>query len=63
VESRLLTTWRKSSYSGTSGGNCVESRSASGAVEVRDTKDRAAGALTFNTAAWRAFTAGLKSGC
>jgi hypothetical protein len=63
VESGTITRWRKSSFSGTSGDNCVESRSASGAVEVRDTKDRAGGALIFDTAAWHAFTAGLKSGC
>jgi|HubBroStandDraft_3_1064219.scaffolds.fasta_scaffold59703_2 hypothetical protein len=61
METGRLAAWRKSTYSGTSGGNCVESRSASGAVEVRDTKDRAAGSLTFSATAWQAFTAGLKS--
>ncbi|HWG02571.1 MAG TPA: DUF397 domain-containing protein [Trebonia sp.] len=61
MEPRIVTLWRKSTYSGTSGDNCVESRSAGGAVEVRDTKDRAAGSVAFSPAAWRTFTNGLKT--
>ena len=34
--------WRKSSYSGADGGECVEVASTSGTVMVRDTKDRKA---------------------
>jgi hypothetical protein len=45
--------WRKSSYSGGSG-ECVEVASASD-IHVRDTKDRASGALTFGASQWRAF--------
>jgi hypothetical protein len=51
--------WRKSSYSGGNGGDCVEVASAEG-VLVRDTTHRAGGTLTFTAEAWGAFTAGLK---
>ena len=37
--------WRKSSYSGGQGGNCVEVASAPGHVAVRDTKNQGAGAV------------------
>ena len=53
--------WRKSSYSGTNGGNCVEvARNLPGIVAVRDSKDPAGPALAFTPADWEAFTAGLK---
>jgi hypothetical protein len=52
--------WRKSSYSGGNGGECVEV-AASGRVLVRDTKDRAGAVLTFTPEAWRAFAAGIKN--
>jgi hypothetical protein len=32
-------TWRKSSYSGSTGGECVELASASGVIAVRDSKN------------------------
>jgi hypothetical protein len=46
------TRWR--SYSATQGG-CVDVASAPADVHVRDTKDRASGALTFGPAQWQAF--------
>nr|WP_132875113.1 DUF397 domain-containing protein [Tamaricihabitans halophyticus] len=46
-------TWRKSSYSAGSNG-CVEVARTEGAVQVRDTKNRAGGQLTISGAAWRA---------
>jgi hypothetical protein len=52
--------WRKSSYSGGSGGNCVEVASAATTVIVRDTKDRDGGTLAFAPDAWEAFTTSLK---
>jgi len=52
--------WRKSSYSGTSGGDCVEVGGAARAVVVRDTKDRDGRALAFSADAWASFTASLK---
>ena len=51
--------WRKSSYSGSNGGECVEV-AAAGAVLVRDTADRSGPVLTFTGAAWRAFTAAIR---
>jgi hypothetical protein len=54
-------TWRKSSYSGTNGGNCVEVGDAAGAVAVRDTQDRAGAVLTLSADTWRAFAATIKA--
>jgi Domain of unknown function (DUF397) len=51
--------WRKSSYSGSNGGECVEVASA-GAVLVRDTIDRGGPVVTFTVDAWRAFLAAAK---
>jgi Domain of unknown function (DUF397) len=50
--------WRKSSYSGANGGDCVEI-AADGVILVRDTTDRDGGLLAFSTAAWQEFTASL----
>jgi hypothetical protein len=50
-----VTGWRKSSYSGTNGGNCVEVAGGAGDVAVRDSKDRDGGRLAVTAAAWRAF--------
>ena len=55
-----MTTWRKSSYSGGNGGDCVEVGGTGRAVVVRDTKDRAGAALTFGPDAWRRFAATIK---
>jgi hypothetical protein len=52
--------WRKSSYSGSNGGNCVEVGTAAPAVLVRDTTNRDGGTLSVSAGAWRAFTDGLK---
>ena len=53
--------WRKSSYSGTNGGNCVEvARNLPGVVAVRDCKNPGGPALVFTPADWEAFTTGLK---
>jgi Domain of unknown function (DUF397) len=51
--------WRKSTYSGDNGGECVEVAAAR-AVLVRDTTDRTGPVLTFTAEAWRAFTATIK---
>ena len=48
--------WRKSSRSGSSGGNCVEvADNLPGRVLVRDTKNRDGGTLNFTPQAWQAF--------
>ncbi|WP_037910980.1 DUF397 domain-containing protein [Actinacidiphila yeochonensis] len=48
-------TWRKSSHSGNEGGACVEVAATSGAVYVRDSKDRLGGQLAFSATEWTAF--------
>ena len=57
---RLNPRWRKSSYSGNGGADCVETGNVVGAVLVRDTKDQDGAVLTFTAAAWRTFAAELK---
>jgi hypothetical protein len=54
--------WRKSTYSGDNGGNCVEVAALADGIAVRDSKDRTGPVLTFSPKQWDAFTAGLKSG-
>ena len=51
--------WRKSSYSGANGGQCVEVASAD-AIMVRDTTDRDGGTLAFTADAWLRFTSKLR---
>lgn len=54
--------WRKSSYSGNGGANCVEAGNAPGLVLVRDTTDRDGGTLAFTADAWRNLLAGVRAG-
>jgi Domain of unknown function (DUF397) len=55
--------WRKSSYSGNGGGNCVEvARYLPRTVAVRDSKDRHGPVLTIESARWRDFIADVKGG-
>lgn len=52
--------WRKSSYSGGQGGNCIEVADHAGRVLVRDTKQDGTGpVLQFGAASWRRFTDSL----
>ena len=51
--------WRKSSFSGANGGDCVEVASAEG-VAVRDTTDRDGITLEFTADAWQEFTRRLR---
>ncbi|MDX3769618.1 MULTISPECIES: DUF397 domain-containing protein [unclassified Streptomyces] len=54
-------TWHKSSYSGASGGDCLEVADGHpGVVPVRDSKVPDGPALVFRTAAWSSFVADLK---
>jgi hypothetical protein len=53
--------WRKASYSGNGGADCVETASIPGAVLIRDTKNRQRGpVLRVSPKAWQAFTATLR---
>jgi len=54
--------WRKSSYSDGNGGDCVETASANGVIQVRDTADRDGTTLSVPAAAWQLFTNALKPG-
>ncbi|MDH6113406.1 transcriptional regulator with XRE-family HTH domain [Kitasatospora sp. MAP12-15] len=58
--------WLTSSYSQGDGGECVEVAlnlaAPDGVVPVRDSKDRQGPQLTFNAAAWSAFTAAVAAG-
>lgn len=53
--------WRKSSYSGNSGGNCAEAANVPGAVLIRDSKDPRGPMLAFGRVAWDAFAAAVKT--
>jgi len=64
-------TWRKSSRSGPTGGNCVEMAALpgsaldgapGGAVAVRDSQQPGGPALILTAATWQAFTGGLAAG-
>jgi hypothetical protein len=51
--------WRKSTYSDSNGGSCVETASGNGVILVRDTTNRDGGTLGFTAAAWQEFTDSL----
>jgi hypothetical protein len=54
--------WRKSSFSSSNGGNCVEvARNIAGVVAVRDSKDPDGSALIFTADEWRSFLEGQAS--
>lgn len=54
--------WRKSSYSGGSGGNCVEvATNLPGLVAVRDSKHPGAPALILTPTQWHALTTTLRA--
>jgi hypothetical protein len=55
--------WRKSSYSGNGGADCVEVASnLPGVVAVRDSKDRGGPQLAVCDQAWSRFTRAIKHG-
>ncbi|MER7849807.1 DUF397 domain-containing protein, partial [Kitasatospora sp. NPDC096077] len=48
--------WRKSTFSGGGGGNCVEvADNFAGVMPVRDSKDPSGPALIFSATAWQSF--------
>ncbi|WP_084219868.1 DUF397 domain-containing protein [Spirillospora albida] len=53
-------TWRKSSHSGGTGGECVEVASSPRCVGVRDSKDPEGGHLALSREAFRVLVADLK---
>ncbi len=55
-----ITGWRKSSFSGSQGGNCVEVAGHEGMILVRDTKDHGH-VHRFTAASWSAFIAAVRN--
>jgi hypothetical protein len=54
-------TWRKTTYSGNGGANCVQVGDTADAVLIRDTKDNGQGpVLRVSPGAWETFTASLR---
>ncbi|GAA3853961.1 DUF397 domain-containing protein [Streptomyces sedi] len=54
-------TWRRSSYSGPNGGECLEvADGVSGMVPVRDSKDVDGPTVAFPAGSWAAFLARVK---
>ncbi len=60
MEDKVDTRWRKSSYSGNGGSDCVEVRDRSGRVLVRDTKNRTGPVLEITPGAWHRFAGQVK---
>lgn len=56
-----MSNWHKSSYS-PNGSDCVEVRESPDAVDVRDTRHRDAGHLSFPGVEWSAFLADVRAG-
>ncbi|MBB5828265.1 DUF397 domain-containing protein [Micromonospora carbonacea] len=53
--------WRKSTRSGSNGGECVEvADNLAGIVAVRDSKDPHGPALTFPATAWATFVGAIR---
>ena len=61
MEGHRAVTWRTSSYSGNSGGQCVEVGNAAHLIAVRDSKDPDGARLAFGREAWEAFAAKAKA--
>jgi hypothetical protein len=53
--------WRKSTYSGSNGGDCIEAADHDGRVLVRDSTDRQGPVIRFSSAAWRDLVAEVKA--
>ena len=60
MEDKVDPRWRKSSYSGNGGSDCVEVGSRGNRVLVRDTKDRTGSLLEILPGAWRRFADQVK---
>ena len=61
MEGNRAIAWRKSSYSGNNGGDCVEVANAAPLIAVRDSKDPDGARLVFGREAWEAFAAKAKA--
>jgi hypothetical protein len=61
MEGSGAASWRKSSYSGNNGGDCVEVGMTPGAVLMRDTKDQHGPVLSLSAGTWQAFAGPRKT--
>jgi Domain of unknown function (DUF397) len=62
MDGKRAIAWRKSSYSGNSGGQCVEVSTAAPVIAVRDSKDPRGPMLAFGPQGWRRFAERVKAG-
>jgi hypothetical protein len=53
--------WRKSSYSGANGSNCIEIAATARLVAVRDSKDPKGAVLRFRPKDWQRFAEQVKA--
>ncbi|WP_019633044.1 DUF397 domain-containing protein [Actinomadura atramentaria] len=53
--------WRKSSRSGSNGGECVELATVPGTVAIRDSKDPQGPNLLLDRSSFRRFTAAIRA--
>ncbi len=53
--------WRKSNYSSSNGGECVEVADNGSRILIRDTKNKAGAILRFSPDAWRYFAKQIKN--
>ena len=61
MDGKRAVTWRKSSYSGNNGGQCVEVGNAARLIAVRDSKDPQGPVLAFSPQTWRRFADQVKA--
>lgn len=62
MEDQIDTRWRKASFSGNGGGDCVEvATGRPGVVAVRDSKDPNGPVLVVTPGGWASFTARLRA--
>ena len=61
MEGTRAITWRKSSYSGNNGANCVKVGATAPLIAVRDSKDPDGARLAFGREAWEAFAAKVRA--
>ncbi len=62
MEDQIAPRWRKSSYSGNGGGDCVEvATNLPGIIAVRDSKDPDGPVLIVSKDEWARFTARLRA--
>ncbi|WP_067804425.1 DUF397 domain-containing protein [Actinomadura formosensis] len=62
LDSTTHVTWRKSSHSGSTGGECVEVARLGGLRAVRDSKNPHGEVLGFTAGEWRGFLTAIRCG-